>query len=115
MAERKRAFRGDRLTHMRERHGFSQAQLEELLGLGNTSIYRYEKNISEPTPGVLAALANQLECSADYLLGLVDEPHHHLGEQELTPDEHRLLDAFRRDDVRGVMRVVIKESAENGN
>ncbi len=114
MSDRKRAFQGDRLRFMRERHGLSQAQLEELLSLGNTSIHRYEKNSSEPTPGVLAALARQLGCSADYLLGLVDEPSQHLGEAELTPDEYRLLAAFRNDDIKGVMRVAIKEPAENG-
>lgn len=115
MADRKRAFRGDRLRLMRERRGLSQAQLEELLGLGNTSIHRYEKNSSEPTPGVLAALSRQLGCSSDYLLGLVDEPNQHLGEAELTPDEYRLLDAFRNDDLKGIMRVAIKETIEDGS
>lgn len=109
MKERKKIFRGDRLRKIREARGFTQDELEARLKLGNTTVYRYEKGDAEPSPVVIGGLARELEVTADYLLGLVDDPEAHLEESELSPTERKLLSAFRRGDLRDLMKIATDE------
>lgn len=97
---RQNIFRGDRLEKMRNERGLTQDELESRLKLGNTSVYRYEKGKSVPTAAVIAGLAQELDITADYLLGLVNEPNEHLKEADLSAVERKLLSAFRRGDFR---------------
>lgn len=105
MGKAKRVFRGERLKAIREMRGFSQGELEERLSLGNTQIYRYKTSKADPSSDVLVRLATELEVTVDYLLGLVDTTDGLFTEQNLTPDERRLLSAFRRKDAVDGMRV----------
>jgi|CXWL01.1.fsa_nt_gi transcriptional regulator with XRE-family HTH domain len=110
MKERKKIFRGDRLKQIREVRGFTQDELESRLKLGNTTIYRYEKGDAEPSPVVIGGIARELEVTADYLLGLVDDPSAHLEESELSSIERKLLSAFRRGDLRDLMKIASEEA-----
>ncbi len=54
--------------------GYSQEKLSEIVGIGSRQIWRYENGENVPDADVLAAIATTLGVSADYLLGLTDEP-----------------------------------------
>jgi transcriptional regulator with XRE-family HTH domain len=84
-----------RLKDMREIRGLSQTELGERVGVSKQQIYRYEQGRGEPDASTLSALAKELEVSADYLLGLVDDYEGHLLEADLPDDEREALLAFR--------------------
>ncbi len=89
------ALRGNRLRYLRTTKGLTQEQLATLLQLGKRQIHRYERELSDPASDVVARLASALGTSADYLLGLVDEPIPNLTTGHLSPDESRLIEAYR--------------------
>jgi transcriptional regulator with XRE-family HTH domain len=66
-------MRGDRLRQIRKIRGITQEELSERLGIGNRQIWRYENNKTVPDVNMLTKLADALDVSADYLLGLSDE------------------------------------------
>jgi transcriptional regulator with XRE-family HTH domain len=113
VADRKRIFRGDRLKLIRENRGLTQDDLNTRLGFGPTQIYRYETGKADPSPDVLVRIAVELEVTTDWLLGLVNEPTERLQENELSNAERKLLSAFRRGDLRDLMRIAAEDSNPN--
>ena len=107
--ERKRIFRGDRLREIRERRGLTQEDLNKRLGFGAVQVHKYETGKSDPSPDVLIRLVKELEVSSDWLLGLVDSPNETVEESTLSPLEYKLLSAYRRGDLREVMRIASEE------
>ena len=101
-----RVFRGDRLKMLRESRGQSQNDLERAVGVSHVQISRYESGKSEPSLDIVAKFARSLDVTADYLLGMVDIPDEYLKPQDLSPTELRLLDAFRRGDLRDAMSLL---------
>lgn len=61
---------GNRIKQARIQAGFTQEQLAEMLNLSRGTIARYELGEIEPKLQNLAAIANVLHVSADYLMGL---------------------------------------------
>lgn len=110
MADRKRIFRGDRLKQIRENRGLTQDDLNTRLGFGAAQIYRYETGKADPSPDVLARIAVELEVTTDWLLGLVATPNEHLQGKDLSAAERKLLSAFRRGDLRGLMRIAAEDA-----
>lgn len=106
MTERKRIFRGDRLRGIRERRGFTQDELAFRLAVGQSQLARYENGRAEPTPEVIARLAGELEVTADYLLGLADDPAGRINEADLSDIERRLLAAYRRGNWRALFTLL---------
>lgn len=77
MSRRSRASRGGmgnefshRLKKLRERKGISRRVLSEICGLSKNMVAAYECGEYEPTASVIKTLAEHLNVSADYLLGL---------------------------------------------
>jgi transcriptional regulator with XRE-family HTH domain len=67
---------GERLLLSRRRARLTQAQLGTQVGLTGSSIARLEQGrIQEIRTGSLERIARALGVSADYLLGLTDDPH----------------------------------------
>src|SRR5260370_27274151 len=97
----------DRLKEVRESKGLSQRQLNNLCGFGESQIYRYEKGITEPSVSVLKIIANILHVSADYLIGLADQPQGQFGET-LTPEERKLVDAYVAGDNATLLEMIAK-------
>lgn len=89
-------MRADRLRAVREQRHLSQQDLADRIGVHVKQIGRYESGANDPTGDVLKGIAQALEVSTDYLLGLVDEPSAHLREEDLSPMERKLIQAFRR-------------------
>lgn len=100
------SFRGDRLEKLRRLHGFTQEEFAERINASQVQVWRYETGKADPSSEILTRIAQELQVTADYLLGLVNDPGAHLSARDLSPDESRLLDAYRRGDLRGLMRLI---------
>lgn len=61
---------GLRLKRLRERKGYSQAELARKLGVSKTSINRYESNTQSPTLVNAKRLAELLDTTLDFLAGV---------------------------------------------
>ena len=63
-----------RLKQLRKEMGLSQKSLSEHLGVTQQAVGKWETGRSSPDPAPLARLAELLETSADYLLGISEQP-----------------------------------------
>lgn len=88
-------MRIERLIAARVSRGFTQTDLAERVGISLKQMWRYENEVSIPAADVLKRIAQELEVSADYLLGLTDNPTDHYRETELTADERKLVNDMR--------------------
>lgn len=75
----------DRIKKLRESTGMSARKFAETIDMKYTTYYGYENGVSEPNSAVLVKLCGYFGCTADYLLGLVDEPSSHYEETEKSP------------------------------
>ncbi len=92
---------GKRLTELRRKAGISQKELGGYLGVSHYTISAYEKERSEPSDELKAAMCKYFNVSSDYLLGLIDVPMP-ISRNEtsikipeaLTPTQQKVLQAF---------------------
>jgi transcriptional regulator with XRE-family HTH domain len=96
----------DRLREIREKQNMSQRDLARLCGFGNLQIFRYENGKSDPSAEHLTIMAEKLKVSADYLIGLSDQPNGIGYGTDLNELEREILQVFRRKGWRGVLRLV---------
>lgn len=96
---------GKRIHDRREQLNLSQADLGELVGKDQNSIWRYESGRVQPTAEVLADLARALQTTADYLLGVSDEVTP-IGESNLTSLEREAIAILRSQDTETQRRIV---------
>lgn len=64
-----------RLKQLRENAGLSQSKIGQLVGVPQSSIYRYEQGQSTPSPKTFRWYADYFDVSLDYLFGRTDDPH----------------------------------------
>jgi transcriptional regulator with XRE-family HTH domain len=98
-----KVFHGERLRALREQRGFTQQDLATRLRLHTNQITRYENGQADPLPAQLKAIARELGVTADYLLGLTDDPLERITERSLSADERRFIDALRRGDLHSLL------------
>lgn len=101
---------GERLRNARIKKGYSQRALSMALNIGENEVYRYEKGKTNPSSEALEKIAKALEVSADYLLGLTDDPVAYMKIGDLSEFEARIIDAIRRGD----SMLAIREIANHG-
>lgn len=99
-------LRIDRMREVRERLGWSQRELARRCGVSDPLINRYESGQSDPSASNLKLIAEALSVSADYLLGLSDDPRGQMGDGQLSDDERAVLDAYRRSGWAGLARLL---------
>ena len=63
----------DRIKFLREKAGYSQAQLAKKLDVTRSSVNAWEMDLSTPTSQYVVAMARLFHVSTDYLLGLESE------------------------------------------
>lgn len=63
-----------RLQQVRQERGFSRKEIADILEITPRAYQYYEEGKREPNYDKLVALTKYLKVSADYLLGLSDEP-----------------------------------------
>lgn len=73
---------GERLKELRKKKKIKQDILAELLGLTKFTISGYEHNNCEPSDQNLVKMAKYFNISADYLLGLIDDPCSYIRHEE---------------------------------
>lgn len=61
----------ERLKQARKQKGFTQDELAKRLGTQKSTISNYETGYSKPSNEMLAALADMLDVSTDFLLGRI--------------------------------------------
>jgi len=93
-------MRNDRFKMLRERAKHTQESLAELIGRDIKQIWRWETGKASPSVEALIDIAKALGVSADYLLGLIDEPSMVVS-AELDEVEHEVIGLFRSLDTRG--------------
>lgn len=76
---------GDNLKKYRKQLKLNQKQLAEAVGVGQTTIANYEKNIRFPNEDILVKLSKTLDISLDVLLGKESIPHN-VVEELITPE-----------------------------
>ncbi len=86
----------DRLRERRLQQGYTQADLARLAKTNQQAIARWEKEPSEASGDAVGRLAKVLDCTTDWLLGLVEKPNDRLMPQQLSPDEQQLLNLYRQ-------------------
>jgi transcriptional regulator with XRE-family HTH domain len=65
---------GERVVLLRRRYGLTQPELAHRTKMGITTLNRIENAHHTMSIDKLVALAHEFGCSADYLLGLSDDP-----------------------------------------
>lgn len=65
------------LTKLRKAKKLNQEQASELLGISRSTYANYEVGAREPNLALLKKMAMVFGVSADYLLGLSDDPTRH--------------------------------------
>lgn len=101
-------MRGDRLRALREAMNLTQEELALEVESSEPQIWRYENKNSPPRSDVLARLARYFHVSADYLLGLTDNPAVKV-DQNLNPQEAAVLSAWRRGDRFEAIKVIVED------
>jgi len=79
----------DKIKELRQKFGFSQAQLSRRLGVTRSSVNAWEMGISTPTTQYIVDMARIFHVSTDYLLGMEECPS--LSLRDLSEEEARLL------------------------
>ncbi len=64
-----------RLRMLREDAGLSQSKLGSLIGVPQSSIFRYEQGKSTPSAKSFRWYADYFDVSLDYIFGRTDDPH----------------------------------------
>ncbi len=59
---------GGKLSHLRQRHGLSQSQLAELIGVTRTHVSRMERGEKIPNIAMLLKIANIFGVTTDLLI-----------------------------------------------
>lgn len=77
-----------------------------MLDVSHHQIWRWEQEKNDPSDDFIVRLARILGSSTDYLLGMTDDPKEVRQEEDLTPDERRLLDAYRTGRIWELLRIV---------
>lgn len=63
-----------RLRDLREDHDLTQQQCAEIANISKNSYIRYENGMRAAPSDVIMTFAKYYNTSADYILGLIDQP-----------------------------------------
>lgn len=97
-----------RLKAARERLGLNQTELARLIGVEQQQINRWEAGRNVPNIETAVILARALNVTGDYLLGLVDTFTGRVEiDDNLSPEERRVLSAMRRGDKVDAIKVIV--------
>ncbi|MDY6296294.1 MAG: helix-turn-helix transcriptional regulator [Schwartzia succinivorans] len=82
---------GDRIRLQREELELTRKELAQKLSIPYHTLAKYETNINEPNFDMLVRIANALDVSTDYLLGVPARND----TTEITPSEKNLIQSYR--------------------
>lgn len=64
-----------RLRELRERDGYSQRELAEIMHMSNVAISQYESGVRRPDLNTLIVFSKLFNVTTDYLLGRASDPN----------------------------------------
>ena len=99
-------MRSDRLKDYRQKREMTQEALAFELGTDKKQVNRWESGESSPSAGRLADLSRILNVSADYLLGLSDNPLPNPIISNLSDDEYEVINAMRQGQSIQAIRII---------
>lgn len=99
-------MRKDRLQAIRVKRGYTQETLAEALGIEKKQVSRWETGSTIPGSEKLGEIAQILGVSADYLLGLTDNPVANVRVDNLTTDEYEVVAAMRRGEKLEAIKII---------
>src|SRR5574338_76877 len=102
-------MRADRLKAIRVKRGYTQESLAEELNTDKRQVTRWESGTFTPNSETLFRIAKTLNVSADFLLGLSDDPMPHLRVDNMTEDERRVVAAMRRGEKLEAIKVLVND------
>jgi transcriptional regulator with XRE-family HTH domain len=102
-------MRGDRLRSLRNKQGYTQEELSVLVNIGSRQIWRYENGETSPDGDTLGSIAKVLSTSADYLLGLTDDPTpNNEVLVQLSSTERAIIAALRRGEKYEAIKTIVE-------
>lgn len=102
-------LRYDRFRELRLQNHYTHEEMAEFLNVGTRQIARYESGENDPSGDIVSRSAQIFNVSADYLLGLTDDPTPSILIAGLSDKERALISAWRRGDVVEAMRTLIAD------
>lgn len=100
-------MRKERLREARLKNHLTQAELAERLNTEKNQISRWEQGHKVPRGERLAEIAQVLNVSVDYLLGVSDEPTIRVRVENVTIEEMAVITAMRRGDHDEAMMIIL--------
>lgn len=89
-------MRKDRLELIMNKRGHNPKSLSEMIGVSERNLWRLLSGTGSTTDHTVVQIAQALDVSADYLLGLSDDPNNHLKIDNMSDEEKSVLIALRR-------------------
>lgn len=87
----------ERIKRRRTAFEMSQEDLAGKIGTSQRQLSKYENGHDDPSAERLRALAEALETTTDWLIGLTDNPERRLrGKDDLNDDERQMLEIYRQ-------------------
>lgn len=99
-------MRIDRLQHIMKERGHNATSLAEAIGRADRTIRRILAEDGNTSDDTVVAIAQALEVSADYLLGLSDDPTPQMRLDNLTEDERAVLKAMRKGNDKEAIKII---------
>lgn len=102
---------GDRLKILRERKGYTQEQLGELIGAAKTTISNYESGKREPDVEKIKKLARVLDTTGDELLGTGIKGSLPMLDRDLSSEDLKIAWDYKSLDFHGrrMVQLVVEE------
>lgn len=100
---------GERIREARTKAKHNQTSLAELINTSPKNVSRWESGEYIPEAPTIGLIARALNVSADYLLGLTDDPRRAARESDFTEQELEIVMALRRGDFKSAMRAMVNE------
>lgn len=100
-------MRKERLREARLKNHLTQAELAEKLNTENNQISRWEQGHKVPRGERLAEIAQVLNVSVDYLLGISDEPTIRVRIENVTLEEMAILSALRNGEREEAIKIIV--------
>jgi len=99
-------MRVDRLQQAMKKSGHNATSLAEMIGRTDRTIRRIISEDGNTSDETVVAIAQALEVSTDYLLGLSDDPTPQMRVDNLTDKERAVLQAMRRDEPMEAIKII---------
>jgi transcriptional regulator with XRE-family HTH domain len=86
-----------RLKQLRQTLKLTQQDVADRIGVAQQQYADWERGRFSPSVDVVAKIANVLECSVDYVLGLSEAPNQVFAGANLTEDERKVVLRYRNE------------------